>query len=77
MHETIVKGVKAFISSKFIKAQHFKHHDKRLCKERNSIYVTGYSKTNHNVTFGQLLFIGSANSHTHTLPMHCCINGLS
>ena len=39
--------------------------------------VTGYSKTDHNVTFGQLLFIGSANSHTHTLPMHCCINGLS
>ena len=39
--------------------------------------MTGYSKTDHNVTFGQLLFIGSANSHTHTLPMHCCINGLS
>ena len=40
-------------------------------------YVTGYSKTDHNVTFGQLLFIGSANSHTHTLPMRCCITGLS
>ena len=39
--------------------------------------VTGYSKTDHNITFGQLLFIGPANSHTHTLPMHCCINGLS
>ena len=41
------------------------------------VNVTGYSKTDHNVTFGQLLFIGSANSHTHTLPMHCCITGLS
>ena len=39
--------------------------------------MTGYSKTDHNVTFGQLLSIGSVNSHTHTLPMHCCINGLS
>ena len=46
-------------------------------QSRSHIYVTGYSKTDHNVTFGQLLFIGSANSHTHTLPMHCCINGLS
>ena len=39
--------------------------------------VTGYWKTDHVRTFGQLLFIGSANSHTHTLPVHCCINGLS
>ena len=29
------------------------------------------------INFGQLLFIGPANSHTHTLPVHCCINGLS
>ena len=42
-----------------------------------STYVTGYSKTDHNVTLGQLHFIGPANSHTHTLPIHCCINGLS
>ena len=28
-------------------------------------------------TFGRLLFIDPANSHNHTLPMHCCINGLS
>ena len=41
------------------------------------IYVTGYWKTDHVRTFGQLLFIGPANSHTHTLPVHCCINGLS
>ena len=24
-----------------------------------------------------MLFIDPANSHTHTLPVHCCINGLS
>ena len=41
------------------------------------IYVTGYWKTNHVLTFGQLLFIGPDNSHTHTLPVPCCINGLS
>ena len=41
------------------------------------IYVTEYWKTDHVRTFGQLLFIGPANSHTHTLPVHCCINGLS
>ena len=40
-------------------------------------YVTEYWKTDHVRTFGQLLFIGPANSHTHTLPVHCCINGLS
>ena len=50
-------------------------------------YVTGYWKTDHVLTnltsgygprtFGQLLFIGPANSHTHTLPVYCCINGLS
>ena len=40
-------------------------------------YVTGYWKTDHVRIFGQLLFIGPANSHTHTLPVHCCINGLS
>ena len=41
------------------------------------IYVTGYWKTDHNVTLGQLHFIGPANSHTHTLSMHHCIIGLS
>ena len=43
----------------------------------NYAYVTEYWKTDHVRTFGQLLFIGPANSHTHTLPVHCCINGLS
>ena len=42
-----------------------------------SIYETGYWKTDHNVTLGQLHFIGPANSHTHALSMHCCIVGLS
>ena len=40
-------------------------------------YVTRYWKANHNVTLDQLHFIGPANDHTHTLPMHCCVNGLS
>ena len=34
------------------------------------VYVTGYWKTDHNVTLGQLHFIGPANSHTHALSMH-------
>ena len=38
--------------------------------------MTGYWKTDHVCTFGQLLFIGPANGHTHTLPVHCCMNGL-
>ena len=41
------------------------------------IYVTGYWKTDHNVTLGQLHFIGPANSHTHAPSMHWCITGLS
>ena len=41
------------------------------------LYVTGYWKTDHNVTLGQLHFIGPANSHTHALSMHCRITGLS
>ena len=40
-------------------------------------YVTGYWKTDHNVTLDQLHFIGPANSHTHALSMHWCITGLS
>ena len=35
------------------------------------------AKTDHNVTLAQLHFIGPANSYTHTLPVHCCIDGLS
>ena len=30
-----------------------------------------------NVTLGQLHFLGPANSHTHTLSMHCCNTRLS
>ena len=40
-------------------------------------YVTGFWKTNQNVTLGQLHFFGPANSHTHTLSMHCCNTRLS
>ena len=47
------------------------------CHYTKLIYVTGYWKTDHNVTLGQLHFIGPANSHTHALSMHCCITGLS
>ena len=47
-----------------------------ICRS-GTTYVTEYWKTDHVRTFGQLLFIGPANSHTHTLPVHCCINGLS
>ena len=39
--------------------------------------VTGYWKTDRVHTFGQLHFIGPANSHAHTLPVHYYINGLS
>ena len=42
-----------------------------------AIYVTGFWKTDHNVTLGQLHFLGPANSHTHTLSMHCAIPGLA
>ena len=48
-----------------------------LSHSYNMQFVTGYWKTDHNVTLGWLLFIGPANSHTHTLSVHCCINGLS
>ena len=50
-----------------------------LCVSRSlyTIYVTGFWKTDRNVTPGQLLFIGPVNSHTHTLSMHCCNTRLS
>ena len=54
---------------------HYVHSE---CPIKNMFqYVTGYWKTDHNVTLGQLHFIGPANSHTHTLPVHCCITELS
>ena len=36
------------------------------------VYVTGFWKTDQNVTLCQFHFIGPANSHTHTPSMHCC-----
>ena len=40
-------------------------------------YVIGFWKTDRSVTLGQLHFLGPANSHTHTLSMHCCNTRLS
>ena len=34
-------------------------------------------KTDRNVTLGLFHFIDPADSYTHTLPVHCCINRLS
>ena len=42
-----------------------------------NVYVTGFWKTDQNITLGQLHFLGPANSHTHTLSMHCCNTRLS
>ena len=41
------------------------------------INMTGYWKTNQNFKLSLFHFSGPANSYTHTLPMHCCINSLS
>ena len=38
------------------------------------LYVTGYWKTDQNVTLGLFHFIGPADSYTHTLPVPCCID---
>ena len=43
----------------------------------HAVYLTGYWKTDDNVTLGQLHFIGPANSHTHAPSMHHCNIGLS
>ena len=40
-------------------------------------YVTGFWTTNWNVILGLFHFIAPANSHTHTLPVYCCIIRLS
>ena len=40
-------------------------------------YVTGYWKTDHNVTPSKVHFIIPANSHTHALPMHSVFTRLS
>ena len=55
---------------------YIKYERNRISDEQD-IYVTGYWKTDHNVTLSQLHFIGPANSHTHALSMHHCIIGLS
>ena len=34
-------------------------------------------ETDQNVTLGLFGFIGPADRHTHTLPVHCRINSLS
>ena len=39
-------------------------------------FVTGFWKTNQNVTLGLFQFIGPANDYTHTLPIHTAIVGL-
>ena len=39
MRESIVESVKAFVSPKFTRAQHFKHHGKHLYKERNIMFL--------------------------------------
>ena len=65
-----------FFMKNFHGALHLKHLNNSIIQSLYNINVTGYWKTDHNVTLGQLHFIGPANSHTHTLPVHCCINGL-
>ena len=42
-----------------------------------TVCVTVYWKTNQISHLAYCIFIGPANSHIHTLPMHCCINRLS
>ena len=46
------------------------------CKQLKNtlLYVTGYWKTDHNVTLGQLHFIGPANSHTHAYTIHALLH---
>ena len=46
-------------------------------KKKMELFVTGFWKTDRNVTLGQLHFLGPANSPTHILSMHCCNTRLS
>ena len=41
------------------------------------IIATRFWKADQNVTLGLFCFIGPTNSHTHTLPVYCCITRLS
>ena len=43
----------------------------------NILQMTGYWKTDHNVTQSKVHFIVPANSHTHALPMHIVFARLS
>ena len=43
----------------------------------HTLYVTGFWKTDRNVTLSQLQFLVPTNSHTHTLSMHRCNTRLS
>ena len=57
MCETIVKGVKAFISLKFKKVQQFKHHDKHLCKKGIAYNISTFifnevSRLQYNLSIG-------------------------
>ena len=52
-------------------------HDPLVELDYYMLFVTGFWKTDQNVTLGQLHFLGPANSHTHTLSMHCCNTRLS
>ena len=55
------------------------YHSSEKCEKTShaTTNVTGYWKTDQNITLGQLHFLGPANSHTHTLSMHCCNTRLS
>ena len=64
-HKAVTKSVTLFLAL----------HGSTTMKKM--IYVTGFWKTDRNVTLGQLHFLGPAISHTHTLSMHCCNTKLS
>ena len=57
----------------------FRWHQNEIALKEDlySAYVTGYWKTDHNVTLGLLHFVAPANSHTHTLSVHCYNKRLS
>ena len=43
----------------------------------STVHLHKCGKANCNVTLGLFYFIAPANSHAHTLPVHCCITRLS
>ena len=48
-------------------------HFGRLVVLANGYYVTGFWKTDRNVTLGLFHFIGPANAYTHTLHIRTAI----